>query len=85
MWHRNVTSVVHVVPINGKYTKEGAGTINGYGVELLQELNKVLSVLLSNVLNSKSFDNKREGDVFAGVFSERGSACHWGVSEFGNV
>ena len=37
----------------------------------------MLSVLLANVLNSKFVENKRECDVFAGAFLERGSACHW--------
>ena len=41
--------------------------------------------MLANVLNSRIFDNKRKGDVFAGIFPERGSMCHWGVAKFGNV
>ena len=42
-------------------------------------------MLLTNVLNSKIVNNKREGDVLAGMFPERGSACHWGIAEFGKV
>ena len=47
-------------------------TINEDGVEILKDLNKLLSVMLDNVLNSKTSDNKREGDVLAGVFPEEG-------------
>ena len=64
MWHINVTSVAPVVPIYGKATDEGAGPIDGDGVELLKYMNKVLIVLLANVLNSKIVDDKRKGDVF---------------------
>ena len=59
--------------------------MNGDGVELMQDLNKVLSVLLANVLNSKIVNDKREGDIFADMFPERGRTCHWGVAEFGKV
>ena len=45
----------------------------------------MLSLLLANILNSKCFDNKQEGDVIDGVFPERGSSGHWVVAEFGKV
>ena len=52
---------------------------------MLQDLNKVLSVLIANILNSKIVNDKQEGDVLADVFPDIGSACHWGVAEFEKV
>ena len=85
MWQRNVTSADFIFPSDGKVIEEGSGLINVDGAELLQDLNKLLSVILANVLNSKIFNKKRKGNVLAGLFPERSSACHWGVAEFGKV
>ena len=79
MWHGNFTSEFLVVPSDGKATEKGAGPINGDSVELLQYLNKVLTMLLANVLNSKIFDNKHEGDVFTDMFPERECVCVTGA------
>ena len=61
-----------MVPSDGKSTKDSDGPTNGYDVDLLQDLNKVLKVLLANVLNSKIVNDKREGDVLMACFQREG-------------
>ena len=65
----------------GKATEEGAGTINGDCVELLQDLNKLLSVLLSNKLNSKIVEENRECDVLCWCVSRDRECVSQGPSQ----
>ena len=69
--HGYVAGACGVVPGNGKFTEEGTGPVDGYGVQFWEGLDEVVGVLLADVLDPKVVDNKEENYGLGGVLPER--------------
>ena len=80
-----VAGACGVVPGNGKYTEEGTGPVDGDGVQFLEGLDKVVSVLLANIIDPKVVNDEEEIDEIDGVLPECRSSGNKGESKMGKV
>ena len=80
-----VADACGVIPGNIKSTEEGTCPFDGDGVQFLEGLDKVVSVLLADILDPKVVDNERESDRLAGVLPERRSYGNRRESKMGKV
>jgi hypothetical protein len=62
IWHANVTGEVGVVTIQMKSDVEIFRPVNCYSVPLFKDVDEVLSMFLTDVLESKIVDYKTERD-----------------------
>ena len=69
--HGDVTGMCGVVPIDGESTEEGTSPVDGDGVEFLEGLDEVVSVLFSDVLDKKVIYNEGEKYGFGVVLPQR--------------
>ena len=80
-----VAGACGVVPGNVKYTEEGNGLVNGDGVQFLEVLDEMVSVLLANILDPKVVDDEGKSDGLGGVLPECRSSDNRGESKMGKV
>ena len=60
--HGDVTVLCGVVPVDGESTEDGTSPFNGDGVEFLEDLDEVVGVLFSDVLDAKVVNNEGGGN-----------------------
>ena len=74
-----------IFPVNGESAEEGTSPVDGDGVEFLQGLDEVVSVLFSNVLEAKVVNDKGEKYGLGGVLPQFRGSGYRGNTELGEV
>ena len=65
--HGDVAGECGVVPVIGESAEEGTGPVDGDGEQILEGLDEVVGVFLTNVLDPKVVNNEGENDRLGGV------------------
>ena len=66
-WHGYVAGACGIVPGYGESAEEGTGLFYGDGVEFLESLDDVVSVLFAYVFDPKVINDEGENDGLGGV------------------
>ena len=59
-WHGDVAGACRLVPVNGESVEEVTGPVYGDGVEFLEGLDEMVSVLFADILDSKVVNDEGE-------------------------
>ena len=84
-WHRDVTSLVGIVPHKGGAAEKRSGPVDGDGVQAAECGNEMVCGVVASVLDAEIVDDKRERHGEVGVCPERRRAGDGGIAVFGEM
>ena len=70
--HGDVTSPFVVVPIKGETTIEGASTVNGDSIQLLESLDEIVSSFFAEIFDTKVVDHEGKKISLVACFQREG-------------
>ena len=83
--HGDVTGVYGVVPADGESAEEGTSPVNGDGVEFLEGLDEVVSILFPDVLYAKVVYGEGEEYGFGVLIPQSWGSGYRGKPKLGEV
>ena len=84
-WHGDVAGACGIVPVNGEFSEEGTGPVDGDGVGFLEVLDEVVGVLLADVFDPKFINYEGENDGLGGMLPERRGSGNRGKAKMVGV